>query len=409
MRLRSAWLLPLGLAAWAAGCGAADRSRPSVGYRLSLDGIEVVALTPPEQFIGRVPLMLPARAAQELVDAGIREQNPRFFAPTEAPPPGSRAMAEFEPVDAVHLAFDAATESFAGELLRAILPAAPVVVTLTDNQSRGRFDELLRSSGLGSRDVRVLGLQHDNLWTRDFGPLSVELPDGRPAFLDFSYPQTRVLDDGMPSALAEALEAPVFRVPLRLEGGVLMTNGRGLCVTTTTLAVQNSELAFDELARHMNRVLGCSQLVFLESPGDEATGHVDMFAKFTGPDTVLVGAFDPELSPVEAARMERNARLLGDLRVGLGRRLRVVRVPMPPPEGTVFRSYTNSLLVNGTAVVPSYGRGANEEAAVIEAYECALPPGWRVVTVDASRVIELGGAVHCAALELRFARRGRPS
>jgi len=409
VRLNASSLLPLTLALGVAGCGRGVGEAPSFGYRESFGSIEVVALTPPEQFIGRVPLMLPERAGQELVDAGIRDENPRFFAPTDVPPAGTRAMAEFEPVDAVHLAFDAATESFVGELLRAVLPVAPVIVTLTENQSRERFDELLRSSGLGGRDVRVLGFRHDNLWTRDFGPLSVELPDGRPAFLDFRYPQTRVLDDGMPSALAETLGAPVFRVPLRLEGGVFMTNGRGLCVTTTTLAVQNSELAFDELARQMNRALGCSQLVFLESPSDEATGHVDMFAKFTSWDTVLVGAFDPALSPEEAARMERNARLLEDIRIGFLRKLRVVRVPMPAPVGIVFHSYTNSLLVNGTAVVPTYGRGATEEAAVIEAYERALPPGWRVVTVDASRVIELGGAIHCAALELRFAIRGRPS
>jgi agmatine deiminase len=409
VRLNARSLLPLALALGVAGCGRDGGQAPSFGYRESFGGIEVVALTPPEQFVGRVPLMLPERAEQELVDAGIRDQNPRFFAPTEPPPPGTRAIAEFEPVDAVHIAFDAATESFVAELLRAVLPVAPVIVTLTENQSRGRLEELLRRSGLGGRDLRVLGLQHDNFWTRDFGPLSVELPDGRPAFLDFRYPQTRVLDDGMPSALAEALGAPVFRVPLRLEGGVLMTNGQGLCVTTTTLAVQNSEIPLDALARQMNRALGCSRLVILESPGDEATGHVDMFAKFTSPDTVLVGAFDPALSPQEAARMDRNARLLEDVRVGFRRRLRVVRVPMPAPEGVVFPSYTNSLLVNGTAVVPTYGRGAAEEAAVIEAYERALPPGWRVVTVDASRVIGLGGAVHCAALELRFAGRSRPS
>jgi agmatine deiminase len=409
VRLNASSLLRLGLALGVAGCGRGSGEAPPFGYRESFGGIEVVALTPPEQFVGRAPLMLPERAEQELVDAGIRDENPRFFAPTEAPPAGTRAMAEFEPVDAVHLAFDAATEGFVGELLRAIVPVAPVIVTLTANQSRGRVDELLRSSGLGGRDVRILGLQHDNLWTRDFGPLSVELPDGRPAFLDFRYPQTRVLDDGMPSALAEALGAPVYRVPLRLEGGVVMTNGQGLCVTTTTLAVQNSEIPLDALVRQLSLALGCSRLVFLESPGDEATGHVDMLAKFTSPDTVLVGAFDPTLSPEEAARMERNARLLEDIPVGFRRRLRVVRVPMPAPEGIVHRSYTNSLLVNGTAVVPTYGRGATEEAEVIEAYRRALPPGWRVVTVDASRVIELGGAVHCAALELRFADRGRPS
>ncbi|HSN53149.1 MAG TPA: agmatine deiminase family protein, partial [Candidatus Sulfomarinibacteraceae bacterium] len=190
-------------------------------------------------------------------------------------------------------------------------------------------------------------------------------------------------------------------IPVALEGGVIMSNGRGLCVTTTTLAVANPDLPFEVLVERVHRTLGCSRLVFLESPRDEATGHVDMIAKFTAPDTVLVGAFDPAEVPEEAARMDRNARLLASLSTGSGRRLRVVRLPMPAPEGAVFRSYTNSLLVNGRAVIPTYDRGPAEEAAVLDAYRRALPEGWQLATVDASGAIELGGAVHCAALELR--------
>jgi agmatine/peptidylarginine deiminase len=77
---------------------------------------------------------------------------------------------------------------------------------------------------------------------------------------------------------------------------------------------------------------------------------------------------------------------------------------MLPPDGAVLRSTTNSLLVNGLAVVPTYG-DTGLDASVLEAYRRALPGGWRVTTVDASSAIELGGAIHCAALGLRFAPR----
>lgn len=391
-----------------AACGLSDSGTPAAGYRARFGEVEVLALTPPEQFVGRAPSMPPERAEQEAMDALIRQQNPRYFAPTEPPPAGTRAVAEFEPVDAVYVAFDAATEDLVAELLPAVLPAAPVVVTLTGDGTRERFDGFLRAHEIDGSRIHVLGVQHDKFWTRDFGPVSVELPDGRPAFLDFRYPQTRVLDDGMPSALAEAYGVPVFRVPVALEGGVLMTDGDGLCVTTTTLAVANPDLPFEVLVERVHRALGCSRLVFLESPRDEATGHVDMIAKFTGPDTVLVGAFDPAEMPEEAARMDRNARLLEGLRTGSGRRLRVVRLPMPAPEGTVFRSYTNSLLVNGRAVIPTYNRDPAEDEAVLDAYRSALSDGWQLTTVDASRAIGLGGAVHCAALEMRVRNRTSP-
>ncbi|MDX2437740.1 MAG: agmatine deiminase family protein [Acidobacteriota bacterium] len=385
----------------AAGCGRCDDEAPAAGYRVQHGSLEVLAVTPPDEFVGRAPLMLPKRAEQEELDANFRQENPNFFAATDPPPPGTRAVAEFEPVDAVYMAFDAATEKFTGRVLRAVLPLVPVIVTLTRDESPQYFGDFVRAIDAAGPDIRLLELVHDNFWTRDFGPVSIELPDGRFAFLDFSYPQTRVLDDGMPSALALAMDVPVFRIPVRLEGGDFMTNGKGLCVTTTTLAVANPDLPFEVLTRQMERVLGCSQLVFLESPRDEATGHVDLFAKFTKSDTVLVGSFDPVENPEDAAHMDNNARLLESIRVGFGRRLRVVRIPMPTPEGSVYRSYTNSLLVNGTALVPTYGRDPGEEKAALEAYRRALPANWQVQTVDASEAIVLGGAIHCAALELR--------
>lgn len=390
-----------------AGCGRVEEETPAVGYRAEHGDLQVFAVTPPSEFVGRTPLMLPERVEQEELDARFRQDNPTFFEPTDPPPVGTRAVAEFEPVDAVYMAYDDATATFAGELLGAVSTVAPVIVTLTRGESTQDFVDFARSTGVVGPDIRLLDLWHDNFWTRDFGPVSVELPDGRAAFVDFSYPQTRVLDDGMPSALASAMGVPVFRVPVRLEGGVFMTNGEGLCVTTTTLAVANPELPFEVLTRKMERVLGCRQLVFLESPRGESTGHVDMIAKFTSRDTILVGFIDPLESPGDADILDRNAQLLSTIRVGSNRRLRVVRIPMPPPEGGVYRSYTNSLLVNGTAVVPTYGRDEHEEAEVFDAYRNALPIGWHIHTVDASETIVLGGAVHCAALELRITGRPR--
>ena len=403
---RHAWLWALAsivLVVSLVGCGRSDDSVFGVGYKVRYGDLEVFAVTPPERFVGRAPLMSPGRAAQEELDAALREEHPEFFAPTDPPPVGTRAMAEFEPVDAVYMAFDAETEQFTKEVIRAVLPVVPVVVTLTDDESPERFENLLLSGSFGGSDVHLINLRHDNFWTRDFGPVSVELPDGRPAFLDFIYPQTRVLDDGLPSALALAYQVPVYRVPLKMEGGVFMTNGDGLCVTTTSLAVGNPELSFEELSRGIERALGCSQLVFLESPRNEPTGHVDMIAKFTQRDTLLLGSFDPGDSPEDAALMDRNAGLLKSIETGRGRRLQVVRIPMPAAEGDLYRSYTNSLLVNKTAVVPTYGDDPHRQKSALGAYRRALPVGWQLKTVDASSAIGLGGAIHCAALELRLA------
>ena len=74
---------------------------------------------------------------------------------------------------------------------------------------------------------------------------------------------------------------------------------------------------------------------------------------------------------------------------------------MPTPEGAVYRSHTTSLLVKGRAVVPTSNRDPAGDEAVLDACRRVLPEGWQLATVDASGAIGLGGAVHCAALELR--------
>jgi hypothetical protein len=75
-----------------AGSGCADWETPAAGYRARHGGGEVLALTPPEQFVGRAPSMPPERAEQEALDALLRQQNPRYFAPTDPPPAGIRAV-----------------------------------------------------------------------------------------------------------------------------------------------------------------------------------------------------------------------------------------------------------------------------------------------------------------------------
>ena len=65
----------------------------------------------------------------------------------------------------------------------------------------------------------------------------------------------------------------------------------------------------------MNRWLGCDQTHFLETLEGERTGHIDLFAKFTQPDTVVLGRYDAATDPENAARMERNAARLARIRL----------------------------------------------------------------------------------------------
>ncbi|HWN67254.1 MAG TPA: agmatine deiminase family protein, partial [Haliangium sp.] len=125
----------------------------------------------------------------------------------------------------------------------------------------------------------------------------------------------------------------------------------------------------------------------------EPTGHVDMFATVTGPGQVIVGRYDPGVDPENAVRLDRTAIILR--RAGF----RVRRLPMPSHGDGVFRSYTNSLAINGVVVVPVYPEAAEGEDEAFAVFRAAYP-GRRIVPVVASDIITLYGAVHCTTLTI---------
>jgi agmatine/peptidylarginine deiminase len=137
----------------------------------------------------------------------------------------------------------------------------------------------------------------------------------------------------------------------------------------------------------------------LESLVGERTGHVDMFATFTSPTTVLVGAYTEEQDPDNAAILDRNAARLSQVRTSQGP-LRVVRIPMPPHDNNTWRTYTNVVYANGVVLVPIYPSldHAGRRLA-LEIFSKELPT-WKVVGIDATEIIEIDGALHCMTMNL---------
>jgi agmatine deiminase len=143
----------------------------------------------------------------------------------------------------------------------------------------------------------------------------------------------------------------------------------------------------------LQRHLGCRDLIVLPRLAGEPTGHVDMYATVTGPGEAIVGRYDPEDDPDNAALLDEAAAIL--------RRAHFVvrRVPMPSNLDGRFRSYTNSLAVNGVVLVPSYDDDAVAERHTLSVFRAAYP-GRRILSIDSRAIIELDGAVHCAIMSI---------
>ena len=270
------------------------------------------------------------------------------------------------------------------------------LVILVNNE-----DELQRSAselaGINNNH-RFLLAKHDSIWTRDYGP-TVLTERMESLIVDTSYEEERPNDDTIPDHLSLIARTQSRKTSLRLPGGNLLTNGRRLCITTTRVQQENPERTQPEIARSIASLYGANAVAILDPLIEEATGHVDMFATFTDPFTVVVGMYDPNDEPENAAILDRNAAVLASIRVG-NRKLRVVRVPMPSRIGEQVLTFTNVVYANGKLFVPAYASTDSAQRKCVRQFYTKLLPGWDVCFVSADDLVCDGGALHCVVSNL---------
>lgn len=196
-------------------------------------------------------------------------------------------------------------------------------------------------------------------------------------------------------------------VPIHVEGGMLLSNGKGIAIGSKAITAYNRDFGFSDqtIERELRRITGADQMLLVDTLIGEKTNHIDLFIAFTDANTVVVSQSEDRNDP-NAKILDRAAELLGTLKSG-GKNLRVVRIPIPESDGQSFPSYTNVVFANGMLLVPSYAGEANREreAAVRDIYQRLLP-GWQIQFIDCTRLRQRGGALHCLVSNLgpsRFA------
>ena len=116
---------------------------------------------------------------------------------------------------------------------------------------------------------------------------------GKPVLMAWDYYERRPRDNGEPRAFASAAGLPLEQSPLRMEGGNLLSNGRGLCVTSDAAVDFNFGrqrwARAAQLLRAALKRYGCHETVILESLEDEATGWVPFAILYTSPGHGLWG------------------------------------------------------------------------------------------------------------------------
>ena len=356
-----------------------------------------------------------ARTAVPRKNAPFRTAHPELYARTAAPVTPVRMYAEFAPVSQVYFTWWPGThdELFAG-ITAAVVQHGNAGVTLVVEDAAHQSDLAgeLSARGIDPTHVRYADLSAypyydgpwstgalDSYWFVDYGPFWVTDGAGTLAVIDPRYYPDRTNDDAVPAKLADIEGLSIFRPDLNLEGGNLSSDGDGTCFLTRAHQLRNLPLWPYQVDEILYDYFGCEQVIWLEPLVGERTGHHDMFCKLLTADTFIVGEYTAAQDAENAAILDRNAQRLAAARNRHGDPFHVVRVPMPDPgdswwSGTVWRTYTNSILVNDLVLVPTYADETSQEAAALAVYESVLPAA-TVMSVDSDDIITEGGAIHC--------------
>ncbi|MBM4345169.1 MAG: agmatine deiminase family protein [Deltaproteobacteria bacterium] len=401
------------------------RAAATAWISLALAAIACTTALPPDAPANRLNLtvletpkgppahaMLPAyETAAERVHAGRFDQyddyriaNKQWFARTAPPKAGQfRAMAEWEPMGEVWTTYSAGIPAnkpvrrMYAEQSIAFAQAGKLRVIVPGQTEANDFAAALKQYGMAQAQidakVSFVVLPHNSIWHIDYGPLPlVDKQTGYQAFLDFVYYKNRPQDDAVPTRLGQEYfkTATTFRMPWGFEGGNFMADGLGTCATSTR-ALKNTGFSELKVKNLLKAYAGCDKTLIMKDITDDGTGHIDMFFKWTGPDSVLVGEYVaklavdwPGLGPVTVTmpdgvadalssdfnvpykqvwaenkqRLDDNAALWANTKAPNGKYYTVHRIAMmtrfTDSYGDVPRTFVNSTFFNGVNVFPSY-------------------------------------------------------
>ena len=333
-----------------------------------------------------------------------------------------RFPAEWEAQDAVLLAWPHAGTDWANRLAQvettyvalvaAIARFQQVLLCVPNAGVTERALALLAEAKVPRAQLRLIEISYDDTWLRDFGPITLLDPDGRPRFMDFHFTgwggkYAAGQDDVLVSGLAErgVLDASaVQRIDFALEGGAIETDGHGTLLSTwKCLAERHGDDAREDVTTTLRDTLHQDRVLWLEHgylEGDDTDAHIDTLARFAPADAIVYQSCDdpddshyPELGAMAAE--------IAALRTADGKPYRLFPLPWPQPvidEGRrLAASYANFLIINGAVLMPAYGDPADADAAAVLAHAF---PNREIVPVPCRSLIWQNGSLHCVTMQI---------
>jgi len=318
------------------------------------------------------------------------------------PPPGPvRTMGEWEEIQALVIAWKEYVDILV-EITRHAVEETKVIILA---QNPATVISRLQMENISLDNVIVVQRNTNSIWIRDYGPWSIYQNEVDSLMIaDWIYNRPRPLDDTAPSAVSTYLGLPIFEAtapPFNLvhTGGNHLTDGFNTAFSSDLLFDENPDKTEAEIDNIAQLYTGVDNYIKLRALPYDGIHHLDMHMRLIDEETILFGAY-PE-GVADGPQIESNIRhLLSRESTAFGNRYRILDITMPPDQfdrypdddNGFYRTYTNSIFLNKTILVPTYEE--QYDTTALRIYRENLP-GYKVVGIDCNAIIPSLGALHC--------------
>ncbi len=300
------------------------------------------------------------------------------------------------------------------EIVRHLVRGERVHILVNDRAHEAAARAALSESRVDLARIEFFRFPTNRGWTRDFGPIFVRRARPREAAIArfrfngwAKYPDWHK-DNRVPELAARRLGLRLFPIRARrrdfvLEGGSIDVNGRGTLLTTEECLLdprtqpRNPGLGRQDVEAVLREALGVANILWLGRgiAGDDTHGHVDDFCRFVDPRTVVL-CEERDRRGDNYHALEENRERLQSMRLEIGARIEVVRLPMPAPRwfgrDRLPASYANFYIANAAVLAPTFNDPNDRVALGILA---ELFPDRPVVGIHAVDLVLGLGTLHC--------------
>jgi len=220
---------------------------------------------------------------------------------------------------------------------------------------------------------------------------------GNPGFDNYNRPA----DDSIPTQLADYYGFELADYGIQFENSNIQYDGLRYLFVGDRIISDNVPMSETDIRFSLNAYFNSGEVMFIPTPENSGGGmlnSIENYIKLLDPETILVTSI-PDTLP-DYSNIEDIVEELSTITNYFGKEFSIIRIPAAPnadfsfttsPDGE-FRSYTNSIIINNLAIIPSFGLPEYDSAAY-NIYKAQLP-GYNIKLVNASALTPNHGGLH---------------